>query len=120
MELPTITTKPIVIITALLLLAGCAEPSSQAPGQNEPSEPIAPAERSPWHSLTSDEITEAVSALRASVGEEIRFNQISLLEPIKSDALAWKRGATAARGIAVCKGVNEILDLHRFHIEQNA
>ena len=39
-----------------------------------------------------------MSALRASVGEEIRFNRISLLEPIKSDALAWKRGATAARG----------------------
>ena len=52
----------------------------------------------PWHSLTSDEITKAVSALRASVGEEIRLNRISLLEPIKSDALAWERGATAARG----------------------
>ena len=98
MELPTITTKPIVIITALLLLAGCTEPSSQTPGQNEPSEPVAAAKRSPWHSLTSDEITEAVSALRASVAEEIRFNRISLLEPIKSDALAWERGATAARG----------------------
>ena len=94
MELPMITTKPIVIITALLLLAGCAEPSSQAPGQNEPSEPIASAERSPWHSLTSDEITKAVSALRASVGEEIRLNRVSLLEPIKSEALAWQRGAT--------------------------
>ena len=98
MELPRITTKPIVIITALLLLAGCTEPSSQTPGQNEPSEPVAAAKRSPWHSLTSDEITEAVSALRASVAEEIRFNRISLLEPIKSDALAWERGATAARG----------------------
>ena len=98
MELPTITTKPTVIITALLLLAGCAEPANQVPSLNKSSEAMTTKELSPWHSLTSDEITEAVSALQASVGEEIRLNRVSLLEPIKSDALAWEPGAAAARG----------------------
>ena len=47
MELPMIT-KIAIIITALLLLAGCAEPSSQAPGQDKSSEADdIPAERSP-------------------------------------------------------------------------
>ena len=98
MELSKAKQKIAITSAALFLLVGCAEPSNQPSGQNASSGAMAAEERSPWHSLTGDEITEAVSALRASVGEEIRFNRVSLLEPVKSDALAWERGATAARG----------------------
>ena len=98
MGLSTVKQNIVIISSALFLLAGCAQPSNQSSGKNESSEAMAAKELSPWHSLTSDEITEAVSALRASVGDEIMFNRVSLLEPVKSDALAWESGATAGRG----------------------
>ena len=98
MGLSTVKQNIVIISSALFLLASCAQPSNQSSGKNESSEAMAAKELSPWHSLTSDEITEAVSALRASVGDEIMFNRVSLLEPVKSDALAWKSGATAGRG----------------------
>ena len=98
MELSIAKQKIAITTAALFSLVGCAEPSNQPSGQYASSGAMAAEERSPWHSLTGDEITEAVNALRASVGDEIRLNRVSLLEPIKSDALAWERGATAARG----------------------
>ena len=98
MELSIAKQKIAITTAALFSLVGCSEPSNQPSGQYASSGAMAAEERSPWHSLTGDEITEAVNALRASVGDEIRLNRVSLLEPIKSDALAWERGATAARG----------------------
>ena len=98
MSVSTVKQNIVIISAALFLLAGCTQPSNQSSGQIEPSETMAAKEPSPWHSLTSDEITEAVSALRASVGDEIMFNRVSLLEPVKSDALAWESGTTAGRG----------------------
>ncbi len=98
MGLSTVKRNIVTISSALFLMAGCAQPSNQSSGKKESSEAMAAKELSPWHSLTSDEITEAVSALRASVGDEIMFNRVSLLEPVKSDALAWDSGATAGRG----------------------
>ena len=62
MELSIAKQKIAITTAALFSLVGCAEPSNQPSGQYASSGAMAAEERSPWHSLTGDEITEAVNA----------------------------------------------------------
>jgi len=76
------------------LLVACAEKSSE---RDEMTDRIL----SPWHSLTSEEVAEVATAVTESVDAQVVFNRISLLEPLKQDALAWDEHSVAARGADV-------------------
>ena len=60
-------------------------------------EPLQEIELSPWDSLTSDEISRASASVKERHGEDVVFSRISLRQPDKSEALAWKSGQVAAR-----------------------
>ena len=76
------------------LLVACAEKSLEL---DETTDRIL----SPWHSLTSEEVAEVATAVIEAVDAQVVFNRISLLEPLKQDALAWDAHSVAARGADV-------------------
>jgi primary-amine oxidase len=64
-------------------------------------------ELSPWDSLTSDEISRASASVKERHGESVVFSRISLRQPNKSTALAWKSGQVAAREAEITFRVNK-------------
>ena len=68
---------------------------------------IPPVEKSPWQSLTEQEINEASRAVSDSLGPGIIFNRISLTEPDKNEARTWQAGDTATRGADIVYRLNK-------------
>ena len=64
-------------------------------------------ELSPWDSLTSDEISRASASVKERHGEDVVFSRISLRQPNKSEALAWKSGQVAAREAEITFRINK-------------
>ena len=64
-------------------------------------------ELSPWDSLTSDEISRASASIKERHGEDVVFSRISLRQPNKSEALAWKPGQVAGREAEITFRVNK-------------
>ena len=64
-------------------------------------------ELSPWDSLTSDEISRASASIKERHGGDVVFSRISLRQPNKSEALAWKPGQVAGREAEITFRVNK-------------
>ena len=64
-------------------------------------------ELSPWDSLTSDEVSRASASIKERHGEDVVFSRISLRQPNKSEALAWKPGQVAGREAEITFRVNK-------------
>ena len=89
-----VTKMQLALIAALIFLCtGCAP-------QNNESESY----RTPWSSLTGEEISSARDVIRSEFGDKVLFNRISLAPPEKKTALAWKPGDEIRRDAEVAFG----------------
>ena len=76
---------------------------------------VPPVEKSPWQSLTEQEINEASRAVSESLGPGILFNRISLTEPDKNKARAWQEGDSATRGADIVYRLNKASYVARYN-----
>jgi len=83
-----------VYLLVLLTLSGLAACNSSDTQEESNSSPI----KSPWQSLSAEEIEAAANALIDREGNGVVINRISLLEPNKETATAWTPGTEAERG----------------------
>jgi Cu2+-containing amine oxidase len=87
----------VLAVLSVAVLASCGQSSPETAD-------TAPNAMSPWHSLTESEINEAVAAASDAFGEGILFNRISLTEPDKNKARAWRAGDQVTRGGIITQG----------------
>ncbi len=83
-----------VYLLVLLTLSGLAACNSSDTQEESTSSPT----KSPWQSLSAEEIEAAANALIEREGNGVAINRISLLEPNKETARAWTPGTEAERG----------------------
>lgn len=83
-----------VYLLVLLTLSGLAACNSSDTQEESTSSPT----KSPWQSLSAEEIEAAATALIEREGNGVVINRISLLEPNKETARAWTPGTEAERG----------------------
>lgn len=83
-----------VYLLVLLTLSGLAACNSSDTQEESTSSPT----KSPWQSLSAEEIEAAANALIDREGNGVVINRISLLEPNKETARAWTPGTEAERG----------------------
>lgn len=83
-----------VYLLVLLTLSGLAACNSSDTQEESTSSPT----KSPWQSLSAEEIEAAATALIDREGNGVVINRISLLEPNKETARAWTPGTEAERG----------------------
>lgn len=83
-----------VYLLVLLTLSGLAACNSSDTQEESTSSPT----KSPWQSLSAEEIEAAANALIDREGNGVVINRISLLEPNKETATAWTPGTEAERG----------------------
>ena len=83
-----------VYLLVLLTLSGIAACNSSDTQEESTSSPT----KSPWQSLSAEEIEAAANALIDREGNGVVINRISLLEPNKETATAWTPGTEAERG----------------------
>lgn len=83
-----------VYLLVLLTLSGLAACNSSDTQEESTSSPT----KSPWQSLSAEEIEAAANALIDREGNGVVINRISLLEPNKETATAWTPGTEPERG----------------------
>ena len=83
-----------VYLLVLLTLSGLAACNSSDTQEESTSSPT----KSPWQSLSAEEIEAAANALIDREGNGVVINRISLLEPNKETARAWTPGTEPERG----------------------
>ena len=88
------TAMKAVYLLVLLTLSGLAACNSSDTQEESTSSPT----KSPWQSLSAEEIEAAANALIDREGNGVVINRISLLEPNKETARAWTPGTEAERG----------------------
>ena len=96
----------VLFVIAIFLTACDAKQQAQISDAHEA--------RSPWHSLTADEVAEAAGAVKEKFGEKTLFNRISLAEAKKSEALTWRPGKKTPRAAEIAYRLNGASHLIRY------
>ena len=99
----------VLFVIATFLTACDANQQAQTPDAHEA--------RSPWHSLTADEVAEAAGAVKEKFGEKTLFNRISLAEAKKSEALNWQPGKQTPRAAEIAYRLNGASHLIRYDFD---
>jgi primary-amine oxidase len=81
--------------------------------------PSAVTETSPWDGLQPQEYRAAAELIKALHGDDVLFTRISLRQPDKTKALAWREGTSAQRDADVTFLVNGAARLARLDLTAN-